>query len=291
MNAIARFLANARPRPNAAGYRLPHAPTVEELRRGGGKLDLPDVADLPPAFRRWFEGSKVVDEDGEPLVVFHGTRSPWDFEVFIPGGPDPGDRDDPSVETASFADTLSDPSSFVGPHFSESGRVALKFASGRAARWDRDRSRGAPESGRVVPVYLAIRNPIVFDSDRDFYEWVVELGASSQLDEEIYSSREGTDEADDEQEGEYTLEERLDAIQALESSVDMGGDLSLYQQVMEELGRSAAWALQKLGHDGVQYLNDVEGGGWSWCPLGEGRVKSALANRGTYDPGDDSILG
>jgi hypothetical protein len=27
-------------------------------------------------FRSWFDGSKVVDNHGSPLVVFHGTRSP-----------------------------------------------------------------------------------------------------------------------------------------------------------------------------------------------------------------------
>ncbi len=32
------------------------------------------------AFRRWFGDSKVVDEDGQPLVVWHGTNS--SFDVF-----------------------------------------------------------------------------------------------------------------------------------------------------------------------------------------------------------------
>ena len=33
-----------------------------------------------PAFRRWFGDSKVVDERGEPLVVYHGTAA--DFDTF-----------------------------------------------------------------------------------------------------------------------------------------------------------------------------------------------------------------
>ena len=32
------------------------------------------------AFKRWFGDSKVVDADGKPLVVYHGTTS--DFESF-----------------------------------------------------------------------------------------------------------------------------------------------------------------------------------------------------------------
>lgn len=35
------------------------------------------------AFQRWFKGSKVVDEDGEPLRVYHGT--PASFDSFKPG--------------------------------------------------------------------------------------------------------------------------------------------------------------------------------------------------------------
>ena len=34
-----------------------------------------------PAFQRWFEGSKVVDSKGEPLVVYHGTDK--DFTEFV----------------------------------------------------------------------------------------------------------------------------------------------------------------------------------------------------------------
>lgn len=48
--------------------------TSNEMERNG-----PSPLDNP-AFRRWFGDSKVVDEDGQPLVVYHGTRA--DFDVF-----------------------------------------------------------------------------------------------------------------------------------------------------------------------------------------------------------------
>ena len=35
-----------------------------------------------PAFLRWFGQSKVVDESGEPLVVYHGTPDQYKFDVF-----------------------------------------------------------------------------------------------------------------------------------------------------------------------------------------------------------------
>ena len=33
-----------------------------------------------PAFKKWFGDSKVVDANGDPLVVYHGTDQ--DFSVF-----------------------------------------------------------------------------------------------------------------------------------------------------------------------------------------------------------------
>lgn len=40
---------------------------------------------LMPAFESWFENSQVVDENGAPLVVYHGTKS--DFTAFETGRP------------------------------------------------------------------------------------------------------------------------------------------------------------------------------------------------------------
>jgi hypothetical protein len=64
------------------------------LKQEKPQLDLkedPD-ADIPfnierkqtstPAFKKWFGDSKVVDEDGKPLVVYHGTLR--DFAEFSP---------------------------------------------------------------------------------------------------------------------------------------------------------------------------------------------------------------
>lgn len=44
----------------------------------GGRIE-PTPIDTP-VFRRWFEGSKVVDEQGRPLVVYHNTSA--DFNAF-----------------------------------------------------------------------------------------------------------------------------------------------------------------------------------------------------------------
>ena len=40
------------------------------------------IATDTPAFRAWFGDSKVVDAQGKPLVVFHGTQAPAEFDTF-----------------------------------------------------------------------------------------------------------------------------------------------------------------------------------------------------------------
>jgi hypothetical protein len=49
-------------------------------RAPGGADDRPVDQTETPAFRRWFGESKVVDDDGNPLQVYHGTA--FDFDTF-----------------------------------------------------------------------------------------------------------------------------------------------------------------------------------------------------------------
>lgn len=77
------------------------------------------------AFKKWFGDSKVVDANGEPLVVYHGTMASADFSDFRP---------------------LS--------HFGTADQ-ANSIATGL-------RIYGQPEgqAKRVMPVYLSIQNPL-----------------------------------------------------------------------------------------------------------------------------------
>jgi site-specific DNA-cytosine methylase len=84
-----------------------------------------------PAFQQWFGDSKVVDENGEPLVVYHGTG--FDFDVFE------GARK--GTEKAYF--------------FAKSPELASGFALTSAAAYD--------GNANVMPVYLTIKNPLVID--------------------------------------------------------------------------------------------------------------------------------
>jgi hypothetical protein len=93
-----------------------------------------------PAFRGWFRASKVVDEQGEPLVVFHGTTSAMESGMFDPAYANINARTD--VPDAFF--------------FSSSPPVAATYASEVGGRRYR-------EGANVVPVYLRLEKPLVVD--------------------------------------------------------------------------------------------------------------------------------
>lgn len=81
-----------------------------------------------PEFRKWFGDSKVVDDEGKPLVVYHGTEG--DFDAFSTGGGRLETRD-----TGSF--------------FSSDPNTAYSYAGNK---------------GKMYPVYLSIKKPLVVDA-------------------------------------------------------------------------------------------------------------------------------
>lgn len=87
-------------------------------------------------FKKWFGDSKVVDEDGKPLVVYHGTRDVFDtFDVNKKG---------------KASDTAR-----VGFWFSDRENFAENFA--------RDIWWGEQEKPVVMPVYISMQNPKIYE--------------------------------------------------------------------------------------------------------------------------------
>ena len=115
------------------------------------------------AFRKWFGDSKVVDADGKPLVVYHGTAA--DFEAF-----------DPESIGSNFGDDK------IGFFFTNN--PGPDMASGYATM------EGARDGGNVVPAYLSLQKPYTL---RD-YLWA-EGWSDQQLDDmtPLQLSREALD--------------------------------------------------------------------------------------------------
>lgn len=108
-----------------------------------------------PAFKAWFGDSKVVDEDGSPLVVYHGTTAEHNF--------------------ASF-----DTASGLGSHFSVEPAVAGVFSN--------------IGGGRVYPVFLSLKNPLRLTDqgswDRDaVLPQLTKVGVITPQEEEEFRSK------------------------------------------------------------------------------------------------------
>lgn len=121
---VARSLPDT---PDAMAQVTRAADIVAERGGRAAEAEVAPVRDIDlPTFREWFGESKVVDEQGAPLVVYHGTSG--DFDGFR--APDAGG----------------------GIFFSTDPQRAGLFA-------------GTPDDGApaVVPVRLQIENPMVVD--------------------------------------------------------------------------------------------------------------------------------
>ena len=84
-------------------------------------------------FAKWFEGSKITDEQGKPKTLYHGTHA--DFEIW---------------DMNRLGDNAAHPSAHLGAFFAEDPSVASSFA---------ERS-----GGRVKPVHIRMTNPLPMDA-------------------------------------------------------------------------------------------------------------------------------
>ena len=88
-----------------------------------------------PQFKKWFGKSKVVDEKGEPLVVYHGTQS--EFSKF--------DKNKIGKNDSGFFGT--------GYYFSSDAETSNAYA-------------GESSGASVLPTYLNVENPYIWPDDR-----------------------------------------------------------------------------------------------------------------------------
>jgi len=106
-----------------------------------------------PEFKRWFGDSKVVDEDGQPLVVYHGTRA--DIAAF-----------DPDAVGRNFG--LDE----VGFFFTSSPIKAASYADPESAFAQAGmRPTREPEEGaNIIPAYLSLQNPLTLEAYTDYFD-------------------------------------------------------------------------------------------------------------------------
>lgn len=241
---------------------------------------VPETADAESKFREWFAGSKIVNEYGEPLVVYHGTEAGTDFSEFSTDGvPYTEDDDEETINTGSGHD----PSAFVGAHFAKETKVASGFAEGTGAAWMENRVvKGGGDAGpRVFPVYLKIEHPARFDGDAAFQEFLYsqDIGSNSWVDCVLEEDERGIDEAGEEYD--FNLAFRREVNRKANHRASNSDDDN--NEVARDLAYAARRELQKEGCDGIEYENTVEGG-TSYVVFDPTQIKSAIGNSGMFDP-------
>jgi len=116
-----------------------------------------------PAFKKFFGDSKVVDENGNPLVVYHGTNE--DFDVFDPYAEKKtqGGERLRGTNAIFFSSNPELASAYAG--------VAKSTLTGQSFAYPADSAYG----GNVMPVYLSMQNPMIVDAEGQMYTKVEPL--------------------------------------------------------------------------------------------------------------------
>ena len=180
------------------------------------------VSRFSPAFWAWFRNSKVVDQNGQPLRVYHSTFA--EFESF-----------------------------YSGSHFGD-----IEAANARWTNYRKDGELprfGVSHGGAILPVYLSIQNPLRVQDDKGLTD--------------------GND---------LALAARYAGVltKAEYEQITATGSPGIAKRRLFKF-------LEQQGYDGLVYRNAVEGRADSWVPFWPNQIKSAIANRGTWDPGSESI--
>lgn len=222
---------------------------------GAGTPRYSRVQHATPEFRKWFGNSRVVGDDGKPLVVYHGTAADVAFFDKLALGTSTGGADTkagfffttrPDVASDYATTSLARPyiqrrilaNAAESPVLDADTRAMLKWEADKgmtdqeyesAALIKLDNDAGYIAQGsNVVPVYLSLQNPYV----KDF--------GGAEYNPEVFST------------------------------------------FMREA--------KELGHDGVIITNvddskyTARGLGVTYVAFEPEQIKSAIGNRGTFDP-------
>lgn len=263
-----------------------------------------------PAFKRWFGDSKVVDENGQPKVVYHGTDKN-DFDIFDPASW----FTENTTEASAYAQTdilrkrerllgkykLSDDTSVVGKR--------IPFASVLSDIGDLEVGKYYAEGGADGPVYkylgknkFEILKNVVVDLDsqslRDMTT-ALKIGKSQEAIDRFNETQEYAKEFVGGEGGRvypvYLSIKNplyLDAMQANTLSQRLGKSKEDIQKQIDE------WKSQ--GYDGIVTTSDEArffpevreafgGEPKQYIPFDANQIKSAIGNTGAYDVNADEM--
>lgn len=178
-DVIAEDVASRMPDATQEEYEDAVKTEVSNYAKSEGKFLSIEQRTETPEFKGWFGDSKVVDESGKPLVVYHHT--PESFDGFIPGGRDPEmsgvaiwmtpERD---VSRAPFGhqlytvlrqgrgiDAKGNTISADAVRRLESGKLTDQQAKVIRKRIDEAIDAARMEGVNTMPLYVSLKNPLI----------------------------------------------------------------------------------------------------------------------------------
>ena len=205
-----------------------------------GQIKPDAMVGISSEFDNWFKDSKVVDDNGKPLRVYHGTNKTQQGEAF------------------SQFDTYGSNYGLMGSgsYFTDNPEVASSYTK-----------KGKGDSPTVYPVYLSIKNPMDMDAVANPLQW-----------KKIFPG----------------IEEFHDGGKTNESWYRAAEEMLRYEEIPKADGiEQMQTALRSLGHDGITHIGGKRVGTGPnhrvFVAFDPEQIKSAIGNRGTYDPTDPDI--
>ncbi len=269
-----------------------------------------------PAFDRWFGDSKVVDENGQPLVVYHGTMG--DFEAFDLSMASYGSNLGEGFYFSNNRDEVAANYAGQGPDATQRITMAAENIAGNTNREyddptafeDARAELGIVNDGLTIPAYLSLQNPVVlggngetvFTFQEPYDPETEEYGEATGTLLPVVEALRGVIEA------EYSGAEAV-VLRVFEIAVDNEGiSASELERVLDEngiMGADIGRVFRAAGYDGIidntvntkfgterRYglpMAGMDAGTTHYIAFEPTQIKSVF-NRGTYDPADPRIL-
>lgn len=207
-----------------------------------------------PKFRKWFKKSYVVDENGKPKVVYHGTKFRYDFDEFMTHNREMGAHFGSKSQAADFVDT----------HIVHLGEGQYRY-----------------QAPRIYPVYLSIQNPLRLVDEGDFtaervaYQ-LLDLGI---IDEEKYQEigKAWYDQSGD-------VDSGMVAAQRItqEAMKEAGYDGIVYRNRAEGFNRRDWEPMDIYMMSDEEFASEFPDAEDSWIVFDPWQIKSATSNTGEY---------
>ena len=221
--------------------KIQRAEAVSKTQSGPASAPVASSAADSVPFKKWFGESKVVDAEGRPRVMYHGTSASEGGEAFT------------TFDTYASNYGLMG----MGGYFTEDPAVASSYTS-----------KGKGGTPSVYPVYLSIKNPIDMDAKADERAWKKQFPGAEQYHEGGDSNESWYRAAE-----EAMVDERVPKWEGAEAMQD---------------------GLRAMGFDGITHVGGgrVKSDGVRhrvFIAFEPDQVKSAIGNRGTFDPTNPDI--